>query len=124
MLAQIDADLAASDKPVKVAIRSGNGIGKSTLLSILVLWALLTKGGTRGILTSGTATQLTTKNLATLRDWRRLCAMGDCVRDEQDYRDILDAGPHTAIDLVPWPENRPEAFSGLHARGRRLLSRP
>src|SRR5437763_865428 len=40
------------------AVASGHGVGKSTLVAWIILWALSTKRDTRGVVTANTETQL------------------------------------------------------------------
>lgn len=49
------------DKVIQEAVASGHGIGKSALVSWLILWAISTHENTRGVVTANTETQLLTK---------------------------------------------------------------
>jgi|SRR6185369_30960 len=46
---------------IRMAIASGHGIGKSTLVAWVVLWIMSTRPGARGTITANTGLQLTTK---------------------------------------------------------------
>lgn len=50
---------------VRISIRSGHGIGKSAMVSILILWAML-KPDMRGVVTANSERQLRTKTWAEL----------------------------------------------------------
>jgi hypothetical protein len=110
--------------PVEEDISSGHGVGKSAIVSWLILWAISTHEDTRGVVTANTDTQLRTKTWAELSKWYALAIFkqlftftatsiyiaNDPVR-EKAWR----------IDAVPWSENNTEAFAGMHNKGKRIL---
>src|SRR5260370_25880274 len=98
-------------KAIQIAAASGHGVGKSALVSWLILWALTTKPDTRGVVTANTETQLTTKTCAELgkwfhmfvgKDWFKLTATAIFAVDEAHERTWR-------IDMVPWSERNTEA---------------
>jgi len=105
------------------ATASGHGVGKSALVSWLILWAMATHEDTRGIVTANTDTQLKTKtwpeltkwyNLFIARHWFTLTATSIYAADkryEKTWR----------IDAIPWSEHKTESFAGLHNKGKRIL---
>ena len=52
---------ATTDEAIRLATASGHGIGKSALVAMVILWALVTRIDTRGVVTANTEKQLTTK---------------------------------------------------------------
>jgi hypothetical protein len=62
----------STDEAIRIAIASGHGIGKSALVAMVVLWALVTRIDTRGVVTANTEKQLTTKTWPELAKWHRL----------------------------------------------------
>jgi hypothetical protein len=110
-------------KAIQIAVASGHGIGKTALICWLILWGIATCPDSRGVVTAATEPMLTTRVRAELRKWFRLfkaatffelTATALISRDgshEQTWR----------LDLLPWNENRPEAFAGLHNQGRRII---
>lgn len=64
------------DEVFRLAVASGNGIGKSCLVAWLCLWAISTMADTRGVVTANTDTQLRTKTFAELAKWFNLCISG------------------------------------------------
>ncbi|MDP2329909.1 MAG: terminase [Reyranella sp.] len=123
VLASIGEGLQAEKGPVRIAVASGHGVGKSALVAWLILWALATQTSTRGVVTANTETQLKTKTWAELGKWHRLalshqwCQLGATA--------LVSAVPETEqggrIDMVPWAAHNAEAFAGLHNKGSRLL---
>lgn len=104
------------------AVASGHGIGKSALVSWLVLWAML-RPDTRGLVTANTATQLETKTWAEIAKWHNLCVVSSLWRLTAQMLVSSDESRAKTwrLDAVPWSENRTEAFAGLHNQGKRIL---
>jgi hypothetical protein len=110
-------------KAVQIAVASGHGVGKSTLVAWLILWSMATMSDTRGTITANTENQLKTKTWAELAKWYRLF-LGKELFEFSATR-ICSRDPEHAetwrIDMVPWSERNTEAFSGLHNQGKRVL---
>jgi hypothetical protein len=108
---------------IQIAIASGHGIGKSALVSWLILWAIATFEDTRGVVTANTENQLKTKTWAELAKWHRRCICGHWF--EYTATAIYARDPKHEktwrIDMVPWSERNTEAFAGLHNQGKRVL---
>lgn len=111
------------DSALRLAMASGHGIGKSCLVSWLILWAMSTKVDTRGVVTANTAVQLKTKTWAELSKWHRLCICGYWF--ELTATAIYAKDPKHEktwrIDSIPWSENNTEAFAGMHNAGKRII---
>ena len=123
VLAQIGDGLRARKGPIKIAVASGHGVGKSALVAWLLLWAMATQPSTRGVVTANTETQLKTKTWAELGKWHRLALSHNWC--ELGASALTSALPETEeagrIDMVPWAAHNPEAFAGLHNQGSRVL---
>lgn len=108
---------------IQVAVASGHGIGKSALVSWLILWAICTFEDTRGVVTANTETQLRTKTWAEVAKWHRRCICAHWF--EMTATSIYSRDPlHEKtwrIDMSPWSERNTEAFAGLHNQGKRVL---
>ena len=112
------------EEAIQLATASGHGVGKSALVSMLILWAFTTYPDCRGVVTANTETQLKTKTWAELGRWFNLCFFA---RDHF----VLNATSLTSrdpsrertwrVDMIPWSEKNTEAFAGLHNKGKRLL---
>lgn len=61
-----------SVQPVQFATTSGHGVGKSAMVSWLVLWIMSTRPGCKGTITANTLTQLQTKTFSELSKWHQL----------------------------------------------------
>jgi len=108
---------------IREAIASGHGIGKGAESSWLLLWAMSTCEDTRGIITANTETQLKTKSWAELSKWYRICITKHWFTLTATA--LFSVNPEHAktwrIDMIPWSEDKSEAFAGLHNQGKRVI---
>src|SRR5262245_33084859 len=109
---------------VRQAVCSGHGIGKSALVSWLILWAMSTMSDTRGIVTANTEAQLRTKTWPELAKWHALAR-------NKDWFTYTNTSLHSSrpgrektwrVDAITWSENNTEAIAGLHNKGRRAFA--
>ncbi len=113
ILQAIGTGLLTISQAIQIAVASGHDIGKTALVSWLILWSLSTMPDTRGVVTANTETQLKTKTWAELAKWHRLfiakhwfsltaTALFSVDKDhEKTWR----------VDMVAWSERNTEAFS-------------
>jgi hypothetical protein len=110
-------------QPCLVAVASGHGIGKSSLVGMLINWAMSTCEDCKIVVIANTFTQLQTKTIPEVSKWCRLSinshwwqlkATSIAVRDRNHERTWR-------TDFIPWSENNTEAFAGLHNRGKRIV---
>jgi hypothetical protein len=108
---------------IQLAVSSGHGIGKSALVSWLILWALSTHEDTRGVVTANTDRQLTTKTWPEVAKWHRLMLCAHWFKfTATAIFSAEEAHEKTwRVDAIPWNERAPEAFAGLHNKGHRIL---
>ena len=101
--------------PIRVAVASGHGIGKSALSAWLILWVMSTRPNSRGRITANTSDQLRTITMAELAKWRLRCITVDWF--EMTSMSIAHkAYPDTwRVDALTSREENSEAFAGLHA---------
>lgn len=111
------------DKAIQEAVASGHGIGKSALVSWIILWAISTYEDTKGVVTANTETQLKTKTWAELAKWYRLCICKHWFELTATALYSRDPAHEKTwrIDMIPWSERNTEAFAGLHNQGKRIL---
>lgn len=110
-------------KAIKIAIASGHGIGKSTLVSFLILFAMATHENTRGVVTANTEKQLSSKTWAELSKWYNLFIGKELFIYTATALFSADKQYEKTwrIDAIPWSESNPDAFAGLHNQGNRIL---
>ena len=110
-------------QPLRIAVASGHGIGKSALISMLCDWAADTCEDTRIVLTANTEAQLRTKTWPEVLKWRALALTKHWWKPTKTG--IFSAFPGHAdvwrCDAVTWSEHNTEAFAGLHNKGKRIV---
>jgi hypothetical protein len=122
VLQQIQDGLRVPGQPIKIAVASGHGVGKTAACAWLILWAMSTAPDMRGVVTASTEMMLTTRLRAELRKWFRLFRAAAFFELTATALLPVDGNRDTwRVDLVPWNANRPESFAGLHNAGRRIL---
>lgn len=108
---------------VQIAVRSGHDVGKSAWISKLAIWAISTREDTKGVVTANTEKQLRLKLWSELRKWHRLFIASHLFK--VTATSIQAADPEREgewrIDAIPWSEDNPEAFAGLHNHGKRII---
>jgi len=120
---QLQSGEMTAGEVIRIAVSSGNGSGKSTVAAWLILWGISTYEDTRGVITANTENQLRTKSWAELSKWHRLfiarhwfnLTATAIYSTEQEHERTW------RIDQIPWSENKPEAFAGLHNKGKRII---
>lgn len=118
------AEAGAEGCVIMEDVASGHGVGKSALVSWLILWGISTLEDTRGVVTANTDSQLKTKTWAELAKWHSMFLARDLFKltatrisiAGDDKREI-----YWRIDQVPWSKENTEAFAGLHNQGKRIL---
>jgi|SRR6185295_16200111 len=101
--------------PIRAAVSSGHGIGKSTMQAWLVCWIMSTRPYCRGTITANTNTQLDTKAWAAVIRWSKLCITAPWfeINTQRMYR----KGHRESWFCAPQSckEENSEAFAGQHA---------
>lgn len=101
--------------PIRRAVSSGHGIGKSTLVAWLVDWIMSTRPHAQGTVTANTFTQLSTKTWASIKRWTAYCLtahwfkVADHKMYHVDHKDSWFCAPQSS------KEENSEAFAGQHA---------
>ena len=123
LLCSVRDGLRTPENAIREATVSGNGVGKTAVVSILILWAISTAIDCRGVITANTETQLKTKTWAELGKWYNLWELRDYFKltATSIFAKFEDHERTWRIDMVPWSEHNIVAFQGLHNEGKRLL---
>jgi hypothetical protein len=102
-------------RPVRCAVSSGHGIGKSTLQAWLVNWIMSTRPHAQGTITANTSTQLQTKTWASLQVWTKRCLTGHwfVINSERLYHPSFKESWFCTAQTCK--EENSEAFAGQHA---------
>lgn len=109
--------------PLLIAVASGHGIGKSSLISMITNWALSTMPDTKIVTTANTESQLRTKTWAEVSKWMRLSVTSHWFKTTATAISSQTKGHERTwrADAIPWSENQTESFAGLHNEGRRII---
>jgi hypothetical protein len=109
--------------PLRIAVASGHGIGKSALISMLAKWGMDTCVDTRIVVTANTEGQLLTKTGPEIAKWFRLALTNDWFKVNATSIVSTMAGHDKGwrLDLATWSEHNTEAFAGLHNEGKRII---
>lgn len=102
--------------PIREAISSGHGIGKSVLIAWLTIWLMSTRRNALGTITANTNEQLEKKTWAAIRKWLATCLYARWfeVNGEILYRKGYRASWFCAPQSCA--EENSEAFAGQHAK--------
>ena len=110
-------------QPLQIAVSSGHGIGKSSMIGMIVNWALSTCVDTKIVITANTDTQLQTKTAPEVGKWTKLSITSD--KFDVQATSIASTDKTHARDwrasFVPWSKTNTEAFAGLHNQGKRIV---
>lgn len=110
-------------QPLRIAVASGHGIGKSACISMIIDWAMSTCEDCKVVVTATTDTQLRTKTWPEVGKWRRMSMTKDWFATTATA--VASNDPDHSRDwranAVPWSEHNTEAFAGLHNKGKRIV---
>ena len=99
-----------------IAVSSGHGIGKSALMAMLDQWFMSTRSNPQIVTTANTKEQLTSKTGREMAKWHKLLINKHWFTKTATKFSCL-ADPETWFSsLIPWSENKPEAFAGTHEK--------
>lgn len=105
--------------PVREAVTSGHGVGKSALTAWLILWIMSTRPHAKGVVTANTGDQLRTKTWAELGKWKKRCITGhwfEYNNTKGNMNMYHKAYPESwRVDGQTCREENSESFAGLHA---------
>jgi len=101
--------------PIRSAISSGHGIGKSTLVAWLVNWIMSTRPHCKGTVTANTFSQLEGKTWAQIRHWTSMCITGHWFKVGSQSIYHLQFPASWRFRAETCREENSEAFAGQHA---------
>lgn len=101
-------------EPIREAVASGHGTGKSADVSWIILWVMSTRVNAIGTVTANTATQLETKTWRELAKWLGMCITGHWFKLSADSLAHKQHPKTWRCDAVTCEERNSEAFAGQH----------
>lgn len=109
--------------PKMIAVASGHGIGKTSLIAMITDWALSTCVDTKIVVTANTENQLRTKTWPEVSTWFRRAINPHWFKVTATAISSADADHDRTwrADAIPWSAQNTEAFAGLHNKGRRIV---
>ena len=116
-------DRVTACPPVRMAVGSGHGIGKSALVAWLILWIMSTRPNARGTITASTSTQLETRTFPELQKWYARFIGKDLFRLTTGRGSMKIASifkeehPDWFCSFQTCAKENSEAFQGQHAVG-------
>lgn len=101
-------------EPIREAIASGHGIGKSTFIAWIADWIMSTRPMCRGTVTANTVVQLETKTWPAIQKWTELCLTAHWFTTSGALRHKSYPKQWFLVPATCKEENS-EAFAGQHA---------
>lgn len=114
---------ATRHTPLRIAVASGKGIGKSALIAQILGWGTSTCKGCRSTVTANTKGQLDTKTVPEATKWFNMMINADwwdVMKTSIKAKDPKQEA-NWRIDFMPWSIQNPQAFAGLHNIGKRII---
>ena len=110
-------------QPLRIAVASGHGIGKSAEMGMLSNWAMSCFEGCKIVTTANTETQLRTKTAPEIGKWFRSSITAHWFDVQSMSIKARDDGGVDAWrqDFIPWSQHNTEAFAGLHNKDRIII---
>lgn len=116
ILSLIGEKTLTAESALQIAVRSGHGIGKSTLISWIILWFMSTRPHPAVVCTANTASQLETKTWRELAKWHKR-AINTHWFTWTATKFYLNDDPETWFaSAIPWSKQRAQAFAGTHEK--------
>lgn len=102
-------------KPIRIAVATGHGVGKSALFGMLDNYIRSTRPFCRGTVTATTTKQVHTKTWAAIQEWNRMAITGHWfeITSERAYR--IGEKEKWFSQPQASEETNSEAFAGQHA---------
>lgn len=102
-------------QPIRSAVSSGHGIGKSVEVAWIVDWIMSTRPNCQGTVTANTFTQLQTKTWASIQRWTKLLINAHWFTVNTDRMYHTGHKDSWFCALQSSKEENSEAFAGQHA---------
>ena len=112
-LAEHDEDISGA---IRIAVRSGHGVGKTALVAWIVLWFISTRPNPQIVVTANTKNQLDTKTWREVAKWQALMVHGDWFKWSATRLTFIDEPETWFASAIPWSEHNSEAFAGTHEK--------
>lgn len=108
-------DGSCSVDPLRMAVASGHGIGKSAGTAMLVVWLMATRPHSKGVVTANTANQLETKTFAEIKKWLKRSLVSDMFVIKAMSIESKESPESWRLDAITCKEENSESFAGQHS---------
>ena len=102
--------------PIRMAVSSGHGIGKSVLVALIICWLMSTRPHLQGTVTADTLAQLEDKTWARLRRWLPFCRTAHWFEINSEMMWERSHKSSWFVAQQSSKEENSEAFAGQHAK--------
>lgn len=109
-----EEELKTIQSVIQIAVASGHGIGKTALVSWIILWFMSTRMDPQVVVTASTQAQLLKKTWRELAKWQKLAINGHWFEWTQTAFTYKKSPETWFASAIPWSENNSEAFAGTH----------
>lgn len=101
---------------IQLAVASGHGVGKTALLSWVIIWFVSCHMDISAVVTANTLGQLSGKTWRELARWHRRAIHADWFQWTATTFYLKDLPETHKANATPWSKERSEAFAGTHAK--------
>ena len=108
-------DGTKSVDPLRMAVASGHGIGKSFGTAMLVVWLMATRPHSKGVVTANTASQLETKTFAEIKKLLKRSLVSDMFNVKAMSIESKESPESWRLDAITCKEENSESFAGQHS---------
>jgi len=110
-----------SPMPLRIAVATGHGTGKTFFSSVLIQWFMATRIAPQVKVTANTEAQLLSNTWRELAKWHRTSACSEWF-EWTATRFFYKEQPSTwRAEAVTWSESNPQAFAGTHEQAGVLM---
>ena len=107
---------SAVKRAIRIAVKSGHGVGKTALVAWIILWFMSTRPHPQVVVTANTSAQLSGKTWRELAKWHKMSTVFDLFQWTATSFYAKHAPETWRANAVPWSKERSEAFAGTHER--------
>jgi len=105
-----------AESAVQLAVKSGHGVGKSTMAAWMILWAMSTRPYLQGVVTANTGQQLRSKTWSALNKWHDLAMNRHWFKWTPTKFYHVQYPETWKVDAVTWSPENSDAFAGTHEK--------
>lgn len=112
----IGSNCLTVQEALRVAVRSGHGIGKTALIAWIILWFISTRPNPQIVVTANTGSQLETKTWRELAKWHKLAINKHWFQWTATKFYHVDHPETWFAAAIPWSKERAQSFAGTHEK--------